>query len=717
MSQFFAPFPDRQFSRNASFGPFLGAGDNLAAGDNSTSKPPSKETQVFASKVADSAPSSPSKKRKFDMLSAGEEPQLEDGQAPRKKEKTENPLAKSAADHDTDVEMDKEEERGISQYLSPSFGGPGELPSLDKEPLQLPKQEEARKQSSLKTPPPKAERQFAGDPPPADGAAAGPKEPNYASPGKKRVVKQVQNGGQSARIAPVQFTPIRRDPNDRPLIKLTHRFFETFTKINVSHYKSKVLQADSREKREASLKNIRESFETLRDLLGTKDNQTGAQSRVAASPSSSSSSSSSPSPSISPVRSYTPVGFLGSGGMGRVFLAEDAATGDKVAFKVNKTVKHRYFTQQEGRILRELQGVPGVPEFRDSFKVGDTHEVVAMELLPKDVYASCISPDSSDKIQLDWLESINGLWQCLAALQACKQKKINHRDIKPDNITFNRETGIWKVADFGLAAKIDPDALNYLNPRNDVVGTLEYRPPEMVLNSHPLDFQGDIWSLACAFFEVITDIRLFDIDDADDRNEEALNLIQAILQLRGRTTAAMTRHCSKAMKDLCNGKRDGKSFKLGDDHLAKHIEKLCKKAWNNRSLSKDIKQITDLFEKMLKMNPRERITVSDAMKHPAFQSYLPAWIEIDPSWKLGDSHEFSIGHVSSSGSDGATIYQTKLVGHPKLSHHLWEQRAANDKYVIKRKDGDKLSAQEVTIPQGARIRISADAIVIVPLQG
>src|SRR5579883_704991 len=123
MSQFLASFPDRQFSRHVSFG----AGDDFGAGGNIPSLPPAKETQVFASKVVAGIPSSQSKKRNFELLSAGANPLSTDGQddqSPLKKARKEVPSAKSGVDLDGDTEMGKQDDRGVSQFLKPSFGGP-----------------------------------------------------------------------------------------------------------------------------------------------------------------------------------------------------------------------------------------------------------------------------------------------------------------------------------------------------------------------------------------------------------------------------------------------------------------------------------------------------------------------------------------------------------------------------------------------------------------
>lgn len=78
-------------------------------------------------------------------------------------------------------------------------------------------------------------------------------------------------------------------------------------------------------------------------------------------------------------------------------------------------------------------------------------------------------------------------------------KNVIHRDIKPENLLIS--FGTIKLADFGWSCHTPS------NRRQTKCGTLEYLPPEMVLNGESYrdyDKSIDIWSLGVLAFEFVT---------------------------------------------------------------------------------------------------------------------------------------------------------------------------------------------------------------------
>ena len=64
---------------------------------------------------------------------------------------------------------------------------------------------------------------------------------------------------------------------------------------------------------------------------------------------------------------------------------------------------------------------------------------------------------------------------CRQAIQYCHSKHIIHRDIKPENILIGLKDTL-KIADFGWAVHAPSSR------RETFCGTLDYLPPEMVVN-------------------------------------------------------------------------------------------------------------------------------------------------------------------------------------------------------------------------------------------
>ncbi|KAI5360740.1 Putative serine/threonine-protein kinase, active [Septoria linicola] len=77
---------------------------------------------------------------------------------------------------------------------------------------------------------------------------------------------------------------------------------------------------------------------------------------------------------------------------------------------------------------------------------------------------------------------------------------ILHRDLKTSNILMNNR-GEIKLADFGMARFVGDPA-----PKNltQLVVTLWYRSPELLLGTTTYDSSVDIWSLGCIFGELLT---------------------------------------------------------------------------------------------------------------------------------------------------------------------------------------------------------------------
>lgn len=92
-------------------------------------------------------------------------------------------------------------------------------------------------------------------------------------------------------------------------------------------------------------------------------------------------------------------------------------------------------------------------------------------------------------------QAANYIVQLVSALKYCHDKNVIHRDIKPENILI-AANGQLKIADFGWSVH-SPDAR-----RMTLCGTLDYLAPEMVENN-PYDETVDIWSLGVLCYEFL----------------------------------------------------------------------------------------------------------------------------------------------------------------------------------------------------------------------
>jgi cell division cycle 2-like len=78
------------------------------------------------------------------------------------------------------------------------------------------------------------------------------------------------------------------------------------------------------------------------------------------------------------------------------------------------------------------------------------------------------------------------------------QRWVFHRDLKTSNLLYSNE-GVLKICDFGLARKF----ANPLRPYTNLVVTLWYRAPELLLGTEIYSQAIDIWSVGCIIAELI----------------------------------------------------------------------------------------------------------------------------------------------------------------------------------------------------------------------
>lgn len=96
------------------------------------------------------------------------------------------------------------------------------------------------------------------------------------------------------------------------------------------------------------------------------------------------------------------------------------------------------------------------------------------------------------------------LHQINEAILFCHQRRVLHRDLKPQNLLIARN-GTIKVADFGLGRAFGVPVRVYTHE----VVTLWYRAPEVLLGAVRYSCPIDIWSLGCIFAEMATKRPLF----------------------------------------------------------------------------------------------------------------------------------------------------------------------------------------------------------------
>jgi len=192
------------------------------------------------------------------------------------------------------------------------------------------------------------------------------------------------------------------------------------------------------------------------------------------------------------------LGEIGSGGMGRVLLAQDDRLGRKVAIK---TLNPGYAGSAElrTRFMREARAMAAMnhPNIIHIYSLGPDEEPphFVMEYVEG-------APLTEAARTLSFRQKAELLHKVLLAVAFLHEHQIIHRDLKPGNILVGQDLAP-KLLDFGLAMETRPPETR-LTQMGQILGTPDYLSPEQVAVAAPLDARSDIFSLGIVLYELLT---------------------------------------------------------------------------------------------------------------------------------------------------------------------------------------------------------------------
>lgn len=253
---------------------------------------------------------------------------------------------------------------------------------------------------------------------------------------------------------------------------------------------------------------------------------------------------------------YDELEKLGNGAFSTVYRGKDMATGKLVAIKViDKTSCDYSSFKNEFLIQREFES-PYIIDLYSYFEDDDNFYMV-MEYANAGALFDIINQTTYSEN-----DAATIIQQVLIGLKVLHDNKIIHGDLKPENIllSIDDETDEYtaKISDFGLASIFTGEKKDLFQ------GTMTFEAPE-IIERKPYDPSIDMWSLGVIIYILLSGDYPFESEDEH-----------------------------QLMKKIGSGDYDFSSYKWDD-------------------ISDEGK---DFISQLLQVNPKNRITIENALKHP-----------------------------------------------------------------------------------------------------
>lgn len=266
----------------------------------------------------------------------------------------------------------------------------------------------------------------------------------------------------------------------------------------------------------------------------------------------------------SPAEHYVIEKKLGEGSYGEVYKVRQKSINVVRAMKKiirkdkSKDKENEKEVENEINLLKQIDH-PNVVKIFEFYQTKQAYFIITEFCNGGELFDKIISNGPFTEVYSAYI-----MYQVLSAVLYCHNMNILHRDLKPENILIDQveKDGFLniKVIDFGTAKIFDKD-----RAEKKVIGSAYYIAPEVLEKNY--NNMCDLWS------------------------------------------------CGVILYILLTGKPP---FGGSDDEIQQRI-KIGK--YDESDLSKCTKESRNLIRKLLELNPKKRITASDALNHEFFKVY------------------------------------------------------------------------------------------------
>ncbi|XP_017784401.1 PREDICTED: glycogen synthase kinase-3 beta isoform X3 [Nicrophorus vespilloides] len=236
--------------------------------------------------------------------------------------------------------------------------------------------------------------------------------------------------------------------------------------------------------------------------------------------------------------SYTDTKVIGNGSFGVVYQAKLCDNGEMVAIK--KVLQDKRFKNRELQIMRRLEHCNIVKLKYFFYSSGDKRAVIpcnlsilmsqssqkdevylnlVLEYIPETVYkVARYYSKSKQTIPISFIKLY--MYQLFRSLAYIHSLGICHRDIKPQNLLLDPDTGVLKLCDFGSAKHLVKG-----EPNVSYICSRYYRAPELIFGAIDYTTKIDVWSAGCVLAELLLGQPIFPGDSGVDQLVEIIKVL------------------------------------------------------------------------------------------------------------------------------------------------------------------------------------------------
>uniref|UniRef100_A0A0N4ZP10 Protein kinase domain-containing protein n=1 Tax=Parastrongyloides trichosuri TaxID=131310 RepID=A0A0N4ZP10_PARTI len=213
--------------------------------------------------------------------------------------------------------------------------------------------------------------------------------------------------------------------------------------------------------------------------------------------------------------------IIGNGSFGIVFKVKFPQTGESLAVK--KVLQDRRYKNRELQVIRKLNHKNVVKLKYYFYSIGNKKDDVYLNLMLefiKDTVHRAIRSYSRSNQQIPIIATKVFTYQIFRALGYIHNLGICHRDIKPQNLLIDWESGVLKLCDFGSAKMLVEG-----EPNVAYICSRYYRAPELIFGSTAYTNAIDIWSAGTVFAEMLLGKPIFPGESGVDQLVEIIKVL------------------------------------------------------------------------------------------------------------------------------------------------------------------------------------------------